>query len=293
MGKPEPDRDTHPDNQWDARQSAELDWELAQEEARRTTASGSGFPVYDLDALAELPPPEWLLPMKLPTGFTVLYGEPGTGKTFVALDWALGVASGCWPAQQGPVVYFAGEGVSGLSRRVAAWRESVPDQYKPDAFFVVPRCPALLDPDDVERLFSTVYELEPAPKLIVIDTWARALTPGGDENSSQDVGAAVRVLDQVREETHASILILHHVRKGADRERGSTALRGAADCMWRISTHLGATGALHRMTCDKIKDGEQPPDYDLELRKAGQSAAVWPNAEYMYRAWPGRVERGW
>ena len=47
----------------------------------------------------------------------VIYGPSGEGKTFVALDWALSVATGrSWQGKQtkqGPVVYIAGGRWSG------------------------------------------------------------------------------------------------------------------------------------------------------------------------------------
>src|SRR4051812_42527240 len=71
----------------------------------------------------------WLVDGLLPgSGLAVLFGEPGTGKTFLALDWALTVATGAnWFGHQvirKPVVYIAGEGAAGISVRVEAWRAS-------------------------------------------------------------------------------------------------------------------------------------------------------------------------
>jgi hypothetical protein len=55
----------------------------------------------------------------------MLFGEPGCGKSFVAIDLALSVATGegfhSRRVLAGPVVYLAGEGHNGLMRRIAAW----------------------------------------------------------------------------------------------------------------------------------------------------------------------------
>ena len=55
-----------------------------------------------------------------------LYGPSGVGKSFVALDYALCTATGRsylgrYESLLGPVLYIAGEGVSGLRNRVKAW----------------------------------------------------------------------------------------------------------------------------------------------------------------------------
>ena len=48
--------------------------------------------------------------------FTMMYGAPGTGKSFLAIDMALSVANGLpwhgYETKQGAVLYIAGEGVA-------------------------------------------------------------------------------------------------------------------------------------------------------------------------------------
>jgi RecA-family ATPase len=57
-------------------------------------------------------------------GLVVLYGDPAAGKSFLALDWGLSVATGV-PAlghevKKGEVVYIYGEGIRGLRQRAEA-----------------------------------------------------------------------------------------------------------------------------------------------------------------------------
>src|SRR5215218_8908403 len=60
------------------------------------------------------------------TGMTVIYGESGSGKTFVVLDIACYVAAGRpWrgmAVEQGVVVYVAAEAPASIERRVWAWK---------------------------------------------------------------------------------------------------------------------------------------------------------------------------
>ena len=55
------------------------------------------------------------------------FGAAGSGKSFAVLDMALCIASGTpyhgHSVQQGSVFYIAGEGLSGMSRRAAAWQK--------------------------------------------------------------------------------------------------------------------------------------------------------------------------
>jgi RecA-family ATPase len=49
-------------------------------------------------------------------------------------------------------------------------------------------------------------------RMIVIDTLSRALS-GGEENTSADMGAFVKNVDELRERTRAAIEIVHHGRQ--------------------------------------------------------------------------------
>ncbi|HXQ29786.1 MAG TPA: AAA family ATPase, partial [Gemmatimonadales bacterium] len=69
--------------------------------------------------LMALDPPAWQLEHYLPeSALTVLYGPPGSGKSFLALAWALTIARGVpWlecQTQRGPVIYVAAEGTAAL-----------------------------------------------------------------------------------------------------------------------------------------------------------------------------------
>lgn len=65
------------------------DCEVQGEDARRR------FRLMSAAELMSLPPPRWLVANHLPVeGLAVLYGPPGGGKSFVALDLALSIATG-------------------------------------------------------------------------------------------------------------------------------------------------------------------------------------------------------
>jgi len=225
------------------------------------------FRALGIEELGQLPPPQWLIPNRLPEGQTWIYGVPGSGKTFLALDWSATVA-----ATGLNVLYFVGEGVQGFARRVLAWRSS--RQQDISTFRAIPQAPHLLERESVEMLVATVEQY--SPSLIVIDTFARA-SVGGDENSARDVGLAIDALDMIYREYGVSSLVLHHSNKANGGERGSSAIRGAADATWEVRP--GVDGDLvvgFEAVCRKMKDAEPPRPLLHQLRSHGDSAVLHP-----------------
>lgn len=104
----------------------------------------------------------------------------------------------------------------------------------PGAFFLLEGV-QITEQQDVELLASRIDELEITPVLIVVDTLARCFV-GGDKNSAQEMGEFVGGLDWLKQKTGAAVMVLHHTgKKAQETERGSTALRAAADVMIRVS----------------------------------------------------------
>jgi hypothetical protein len=192
--------------------------------------------------LAKLPKATWLIPDILPEmGLSVLYGAPGSYKSFVALDWSLRVA------QKRPVVYTIYEGLTGYWQRIKAWSEHFSGGY--DNLQMCIGDLAVMDLNQLNEFVEELHKYKPA--LVVIDTLARAMT-GSDENSSRDMGLFVAGCERIRRELSAAVLIVHHSNKGGVHERGSIALRGAADVMIKqtLDDDIIVT------ECDKMKDAE-------------------------------------
>ena len=87
----------------------------------------------------------------------------------------------------------------------------------------------------------------------MLDTLAR-LTPGAEENSTKDMGEAVREIDNLRRRFNATVLLIHHPGKHGGLERGSGSLRGAADVMIECARFNEYTTSLN---CTKMKDAEE------------------------------------
>ena len=218
----------------------------------------SGYTLLTSEELAGLPDLVWLVDGILPKPcLGVLYGEPGCGKTFVALSIGLAVASGTdWLGRainSENVLYIAAEGALGMKNRVAAHQKHC-GQAKFDVRFL-PDAPNLLEEQDMKRLIYSLNEASFRPGLIIIDTLAR-VTTGADENNARDMGRAVAALDALKTAFEASVLVLHHTTKNGASERGSSALRGAADVMVQCSKLEAVEGTAVSLECKKMKDDE-------------------------------------
>lgn len=235
-----------------------------------TPITNDSMPVLSIDDLESLPQPEWIIPNRLPEGQTWVYGEPGVGKTFVVLDWAATAA-----AKGNKVLYFIGEGVKGFSKRVLAWR-GYHEWASLENFHVVPMTPQLLDKHSVESFNEVIKKYQ--PDLIVIDTFARAAV-GADENSAKDVGKVISVLDTVFRVHDCSSIVVHHSNKSGGSERGSGAIRGAADATWEVMpdySHSGLT--TMQIACRKMKDSEPPRPLVAQLKPHADSAVLYPSS---------------
>ena len=232
-------------------------------------------------AILDLPPIEFLIDAILPAGGTgTLFGAPGLGKSFVALDLALCVASGKpffgHIVKRCPVVFVAAEGAAGLPNRVNAWRQhhGYEDTGELGVYFATEPV-QLLEGRSVSVFLSAIRKLgEPRPGLIIMDTLARCMA-GGDENSTRDMGMTIAAVDRIRRDTGAAVLLIHHTRKDGDLERGSSALRGAMDAM------LWLKGDDDELTIvsEKEKDAAKFTPIQVRLEPVANSCVVTPGSE--------------
>ena len=211
---------------------------------------------------------DWLIDGVLECGgFGLLFGDPATGKSFLALDWACRIATGIeWrgrPVQRGTVLYVCGEGFGGIGRRLRAWSQQTGTSLDGAPLYISRYGENFLSDEMMEE---TVEEWRSAPspiRLIVVDTMARA-TPGMNEDRANEIGKFVERCDDIRDTfPGAAILVLHHSpHSDKGRAKGSIALRGAVDFEAGLMT-TSEEGVV-KLTCTKLKDGE--PFSDTFLR---------------------------
>jgi hypothetical protein len=224
----------------------------------------STLKLISVEQLGKLPPTEILGKTRLiARGLNVIYGASGAYKSFYTLDAALSVA------QTAPVIYVAAEGVGGMFKRVSAWCEH--NNTEPGQILFLCEEVNLLDSSYVKNLIEIAAPINPA--LVAFDTLARCI-PGGDENSAKDMGLAVRNSTIIQRTLSSAIAWIHHTNRADKGERGSGAIRGAADAMIEISAN---GDSVIRVSCSKLKDDDPWATEELKFLPVGASGVLVPS----------------
>jgi hypothetical protein len=208
----------------------------------------------------------WLIKRTLPQqGIAAIYGHPGSGKSFLAVDFAMHVALG-WDwngllTRKGLVLYVGAEGQQGLRNRIVAFRRHHEIEGPVPLGFIP--CPIdLQDPDaDRPRLAAAVrdavehYE-EPAA-LIVIDTLSK--TFGRGKENTDDMALYVANCSWLAAEFKCCVMPVHHRPKDQESTdlRGHSSLRGGVD-----TAILVESGQPKKARITKQKDA---PERDLGM----------------------------
>lgn len=204
----------------------------------------------------------------------VVFGESGSGKTFLTLDMLLSVATGTqWrdrDVTQGACVYVAAEGSTGFRKRLKA----VADDRKIDLadvpLGVIADAPDFSKVADIKDVIAAINAFG-AVKIVTVDTLAQVIN--GDENGSKEMGLVIQHCKAIRKHTGAVVLLIHHVGKTADKgARGHSSLRGGSDTMIEVERCDGDRVA----TIYKHKDLDGEGDefgFKLNAVIVGQDAA--------------------
>lgn len=178
---------------------------------------------------------EWLIEgLWVAEGVGIVGGNPKAGKTWLALDLALSVASGT-PAlgvyaipRAGRVLLFAAEDppatvrarLEGLAASRDLALESLP-------LHVILASSLRLDQlTDQARLSDAARRFR--PRLLVLDPFVRLHRI--NENSAQEVSGVLAYLRDLQRRCHVAVLVVHHARKaGAGAAQAGLSLRGSGD----------------------------------------------------------------
>ncbi len=232
----------------------------------------------------EYRPPEFLVDGLIETDtLGLIFGDPGCGKSFLAVDIALSVATGTpfhgRPTRKGAVFFIAGEGHNGLARRFAAWSKARDIPLHGVPLFKSQRAAQFLDGASAQAVSDAVAGLATQhgqPALIVIDTLARNFG-AGDENNTADMSEFVVAVDDLKARfPGCAVLIVHHSGHAEkQRARGAMALKGALDCEFRVEKD----GPAMKLVNTKMKDAEPPQDIHfrfepVELNEEATSAVL-------------------
>jgi GTPase SAR1 family protein len=226
------------------------------------------------------PEHEWLVKNTLTRKeLSMVAGESKAGKSFLVLDLALSVAQGIqWfgrRTMQGGVIYQAGEGATGIKKRIRAYREEYNLTTKDDLPFVLlPSRVDLYNSDDhTEALIDEINQWKKRFKvpleLIVIDTWATA-TPGANENDGKDVSIVLDRCAKINKATDAAVLLVHHMNSGGAKVRGHTSILANLENVLIVKQvedhHDENNRQIREAVLDKNKDGEGGQSFRFVLK---------------------------
>ncbi len=187
--------------------------------------------------ISQIESPDWLIEncfekQKLIT----VFGEPKSGKSFIAIAMACAIAKGSdfygHEATQAPVVYLAGEGVSGIRKRLGAYDQSIHGGTLAEVpLFLSNRGSRINEQEELEKLEAEINILQKDVGnigLIILDTFQRCFS--GDENSAQEVNKFIKAADQLIQTFNCTVLMVHHTGRGnKNRARGSSVLDASID----------------------------------------------------------------
>lgn len=214
--------------------------------------------------LRELPEPSPLIEGVLDRGTTaILFAAHGSGKSFIALDWACCIATGeKWMGKyvdKAKVLYVVAEGAYGFAKRIEAWETARGTSIEDGMMGFLPIAVNMMT-EDVDTLIGEIKE--GGYELVVLDTLARC-TVGADENSSRDIGIVIDSMTRLVDATldHRGVVLgIHHAGRNGNL-RGSSAYEAGVDTVYRAEK----SATTINLQCTKRKDGPDDDKYQLHL----------------------------
>lgn len=170
-------------------------------------------------------PVEWLWKKWIPLSMLTLLGaQPGTGKSFAALDFCKRIIHGeRWPDGQAapvmggaPAIYVDAENVPQLIHA----RAKAMGLNQRKLYLMHPGNNELLldlsGGPNQEKLANMAAQIEPA--LIIVDSVSSILPSG--ENAIEDVRVTLSFLNTIAQEFSTAVVLIHHLRKHSSSQIG-------------------------------------------------------------------------
>jgi hypothetical protein len=207
--------------------------------------------------------------------YGVLAAEKKVGKTWLALDLAVAVASGgawlgAYPVETpGPVLVFLGEGGERkMVRRLQAICAAKGVRLAELRIRLCHRAPSLASSDHLEEIRREVRRT--APALVIVDPLYLSAT-GAKSADLYAMGAVLAGIQSVCQEAGAALLIVTHWNKTGE-GHGAHRMTGAGPAEWgRVLVSVGkehlatekdrSTVATLRLTFE----GDEIPETELRL----------------------------
>jgi hypothetical protein len=208
----------------------------------------------------------------------LLYGDPGSFKTFLSLHLCGCVATGLdffgRPVKQGLAFLVAGEGAEVLDDRFQAWQGKF---GATDNLYVYEEAPQLANPKHYDTLIATIEESTAGShlplRLIVLDNLSE-MTLGINENST-DVQTFNNACRRLAEHFGCVVLVIHHTGKArGNGPRGSSSITGSFSSNIEVSP-VSRLPLLVRFHSGRIRGAMEFDDFLVE----GEPTAIPDAAE--------------
>jgi hypothetical protein len=246
-----------------------FDKAIEQDKQTETLAKPLKFPIIAASAFSQGQAPSWIIKNIIPRAeLVVLFGEAGSGKSFLALDIAASIALGTpWRGnrtKKGRAVYLVAEGGGGFRKRLTAYAMHNEINLDDLDLHIIHATPNFLEKADAVEIARTIASVG-VVDIVFVDTFAQVM-PGANENSSDDVGKALAHCRAIHRVTGAVVVLVHHSGKDASRgARGWSGLRAAADA--EIEVTRSVNGRVAKIS--KQKDGEDGSQFGFDLQVVG------------------------
>lgn len=274
---------------------------VAKEEHHEQQEDEQELSAWDMETVEEFGPVihaplNWVLPGIIPeAGCGLLVSAPKVGKTRVAIEVALGIATGLQPLgidvrKQTNVGFFSledGEYLFSTRMNNGLNKDEGRFQYHWDGHITEdlvwePATPMplfsnfnqvdLSGDEDKQRLYETIlkYEL----KLVVIDTLSMSIGKA-DVSSSTDMYAILKDIKVIAKETGCAVMFIHHTRKRVfdkgesiqEMVLGSTALHAWSDFILNLAPPKEDDNLLRLGVQTKMGSGMEYVGQDLKIIK--------------------------
>ena len=216
------------------------------------------------------PEPKWAIPDVLPQGLTWLVGRPKIGKSWLGLDWALGVACGGYtmgtvklPA--GGAVYLAAleDGRRRMQSRIG---QLLTTGAAPADLYLTHRLRPL-GGGLVDDLADWLNAHDDA-RLVVVDCLGKVRQARGkNADVYQHDYEAGTALKRLADDHDVAVVVVHHQRKAAaddalDTVSGSTGLTGSADAVLILERERHTNEGTLRITGRDVAERELAMKFD-------------------------------
>jgi hypothetical protein len=254
---------------------------LPQPERDEHVTGPNSFKIYSArEILASERRVQWILyPYIEADATTLMSGERGTYKSFIALDWACRAAAGIpaigYPMSVGPkrVLFISAEG-KGLQQRLQGWLNGnrvvetsgdVEELLDKNLRFV--EQPVNMGSGEaLRKLKADLARLSFDPDFIVVDTLTRNSDGNIEESNSRAQQYLCQLDSEIRARYRCAILLIHHLGKDHGRgHRGPSSLANNTEAEMIVSRpHADVKSAL--VEFGRVKDSEPPKPFWLDAK---------------------------